>query len=160
MVRIQAPQPIRLAINYILTCNLPYCTSGQMKEGEVKTETKTILFGLGLLVPTLTGEKQTSLRKYREEAHNLHEGEIFVGSFKDGLDILLQATADTEVKTFCELTDGEDQADGFVDAKDAFTGMHKYHPDLTSDTKLGILHFEIVKINGVASVKANNNYSL
>jgi len=131
-----------------------------MKEGEVKTQTKTILFGEGLLTPTLTNEKQTSLRKYREEAHNLHKGEIFVGSFKDGLDILLQATDDTEVKTFKELTDLEAQADGFIDAKDAFSGMHKYYPDLTPDTKLGILHFEIVKINGTPSVKANSNYPL
>jgi hypothetical protein len=131
-----------------------------MKEGEVKTETKTILFGEGLLVPTLISERQTSLRKYREEAHNLHKGEIFVGSFKDGLDILLQATADTEIKTFKELTDLEAQADGFIDAKDVFVGMHKYYPDLTPDTKFGILHFKIAIINGVPSVKANNNRSL
>jgi hypothetical protein len=131
-----------------------------MKEGEVKTETKTIIFGGGLLEPTLSGQKQITLRKYREEAHNLHEGEIFVGSFKEGLDILLQATADTEVKTFKELTDLEAQADGFSDAKEAFTGMQKYYPDLTPETKLGILRYEIVKVKGVPSVKTNIDYYL
>jgi hypothetical protein len=130
-----------------------------MAEREPETKTKTIIFGEGLLTPTLKGEKQISLRKYREEAHKLHKGEVFVGSFKDGLDILLQVTADTEVKTFRDLTDSEAQADGFADAPDAFEKMHVYYPNLDIDTELGILRFEVARIDGVPSVKANDNYS-
>lgn len=129
-----------------------------MTEREPKTETRTVLFREGNLFPALTGERQITLRKYRPEAHDFKTGELFVGSFKDGLDILLQATADTEVKTFNDLSDEEAREDGFKDAEDAFNGMHEYYPDLTPDTRLAIVRFEVAKINGIPSVRANINY--
>lgn len=131
-----------------------------MIEREHLSEIKIVKFAEGLLAPTLTGNKEISLRKYRPEAHDLHEGEIFIGSFfEEGLDLLLQAKKDTEVKTFNDLTNEEAQADGFVDVDDAFEKMHKYYPDLVREDKLAILRYEIAKIKGMPAVKTNASFS-
>lgn len=129
-----------------------------MVEREHSSEIKTLLFGDGLMAPTLKGEKLITLRKYRAEAHDFEEGEWFVGKFKDGLDILLMATADTEVKTFNDLLDEEAIEDGFESVNDAFEKMHKYYPDLTKEDKLAILRFEIAKIMGTPVVSANEDF--
>lgn len=131
-----------------------------MPEREQVTEIKTVKFAEGLLAPTLTGDKEISLRKYRPEAHDLHEGEIFIGSFfEEGLDLLLQAKQDTEVKTFNDLTDEEAQADGFTDVNDAFDKMHKYYPDLVKEDKLAILRYEVAKVQGMPAVKTNASFN-
>ena len=93
-------------------------------------EMKRLIFGEGLMFPTLTGEKQITLRKYRAGSHDFVKGEVIRGEFKDGLNVLLQITADTEKKPFNELTDAEAQADGFNNAEDAFNGLKDYYPDL------------------------------
>lgn len=74
---------------------------------------------------------------------------MFHWEFFEGLDILLQATIPTEVKMFRDLTDDEAREDGFFDAKDTFEGMKLYYSDLTPDSKLGIIRYQIPKINGV-----------
>ena len=61
-------------------------------------EMKRLIFGEGLMFPTLTGEKQITLRKYRAGSHDFVKGEVIRGEFKDGLNVLLQITADTEKK--------------------------------------------------------------
>ena len=81
---------------------------------------KKLIFGKGLLAPTLTGERTISIRKFRKEAHDFIEEESFIGSFQDGLDIILVAIEDTAVKTFDKLTDKEAREDGYKDAKDGF----------------------------------------
>lgn len=125
------------------------------QEQEPEAEIKIIKFGENLLVPTLTEDKKISLRKYRPEAHSLKEGEFFIGSFEDGLDIVLQATCDTEVKRFRDLIDSEAQEDNFRDAKDAINELRNYYPDLVLDDKLAIIRYEIPKTNGVPSVRIN-----
>lgn len=52
-----------------------------MPEQEPKLQMRIVKFGKGLLEPTLSGEKQIILRKYREEAHRFEAGECFIGSF-------------------------------------------------------------------------------
>ena len=68
-------------------------------------EKKRLLFGEGLMSPTLTGNKQITIRKYRAGSHDFVKGEVIRGEFKDGLSILLEITADTEKKPLSELTD-------------------------------------------------------
>jgi hypothetical protein len=130
-----------------------------MAEREPTFTLRVVKFGEGLLMPTLREEKQMTLRKYRPEAHQFKKGDLFIGSFEEGLDVVLHATADTEVKTFRELTDEEAQEDGFLDTADALEKMKKYYPDLTGDTKLGIIRFEIVEIiKGIPWVKVNKDH--
>lgn len=66
-------------------------------------EMKRLVFGEGLMAPSLDGNKRFTVRKYRKDAHDFMEGEVFIGEFKDGLDILLKATKNTKVAPFNEL---------------------------------------------------------
>ena len=105
---------------------------------------KEIRFADGLLEPTLDETKQITLRLYRPEAHDLVAGEEFIGDFfKDGVRLLLRATADTEVIDFSDLTDQEAQEDGFTSAPAAFEGMGKYYKDLTPQSPLAIVRYEL-----------------
>ena len=119
------------------------------------TEMGRLIFGEGLMGPTLAGDKQITLRKYRAGSHDFVKGEIICGEFKDGLNILLQITADTQKKPFNELTDQETQEDGFESVEDAFSGLNDYYPDLQKTDLLAIIRFEIVKVNGVFAVSIN-----
>ncbi|KKT60250.1 hypothetical protein A3G55_02445 [Candidatus Giovannonibacteria bacterium RIFCSPLOWO2_12_FULL_44_25] len=118
-------------------------------------EMKRLIFGEGLMFPTLTGEKQITLRKYRAGSHDFVKGEVIRGEFKDGLNVLLQITADTEKKPFNELTDAEAQADGFNNAEDAFNGLKDYYPDLQKTDLLATIRYEIVKVDGTHAVSIN-----
>jgi hypothetical protein len=80
---------------------------------------------------------------------------VLDGEFKDGLNILLQITADTEKKPFSELKDAEAQADGFDSAGDAFNGLKDYYPDLQKTDLLATIRYEIVKVDGTPAVSIN-----
>jgi hypothetical protein len=105
---------------------------------------KTLLFGPGLLFPTLEGSKRVTIRRFRPEAHVFVEGEEFVGIFADGKDVLLVATADTVVRTFAEITDSEAREDGYDDATAMFEGMKQYYPDLQLTDSVGIIRYRTV----------------
>lgn len=119
------------------------------------TEMKRLIFGEGLMSPTLTGDKQITLRKYRAGSHDFVKGEVIRGEFKDDLNILLQITADTEKKPFSELTDEEAQADGFEDAEAAFNGLKGYYPDLQRSDLLATIRYKIVEVEGTPAVGIN-----
>ena len=114
---------------------------------------RILKFGEGLLGPTLSQEKQITLRKYRPEAHDFKEGQYFIGRFAEGLDIVLRAAVNTEVTTFGKLSDEIAKQDGFADAGDAFSGMRKYYEDLTLDTACAIIRYEIPLIAEIPSVR-------
>lgn len=116
---------------------------------------KQLVFGNGLMEPSLNGDKEITLRKYRQEAHDFKEGEVIIGEFKDGLDVLLQIKKDTEVKSFNDLTDEEAQEDGFKDANDAFEGLKTYYPNLQKIDLLAIIRYKIPCINGQQIVRFN-----
>jgi hypothetical protein len=120
-------------------------------------EMKRIIFGEGLMAPTLSGDKQITLRKYRAGSHDFQKDEIVIGEFKDGLNILLRITADTEKKPFSELTDEEAQADGFDNAEAAFNGLKDYYPDLQKTDLLATIRYEVFKVNGVPAVSINEH---
>jgi len=127
-------------------------------EREHLTELKVLLFAKGLMGRTLKGEKQISLRKYKGEAHDFEEGEWFIAKFEEGLDVILEGTADTEVKTFNDLTDEEAKEDGFENVNDAFEKMHQYYPNLQREDKLGIIRFKVATLMGTPVVSANENF--
>ena len=118
-------------------------------------EMKRLIFGEGLMFPTLAGEKQITLCKYRAGSHDFVKGEVIRGEFKDGWNILLQITADTEKKPFSELTDQEAQEDGFESAKDAFNGLKDYYQNLQWSDLLATIRYEILKTNEVPVVSVN-----
>jgi hypothetical protein len=106
-----------------------------------KTAKKELIFGEGLLQPVLCGKKHITIRKYRPEAHNIMNGERFLGVFKDGFNLELIATADRILKTFNELTDDEAVEDGFFGAIEAFDGMKAYYPDLEGTDTIAVIRF-------------------
>ena len=120
---------------------------------------KKIVFGEGLMWSTVREQKTATIRRYRPEAHDLKKGEVFVGEFKDGLDILMQATADTETKPFKELGDKESKESGFKDAKDAKSGLKHWYQDLKMTEMAAILRHEVYKVNGIPVVSFNEHAS-
>lgn len=111
----------------------------------------TLIFGEGLLLPTLTGEKKITIRKYREGAHDFKEDQVILGVFreKNVEYALLQITADTENKPFNRLTDKEARADGYEDAEDAFNRLkNSYYPDLKKSDTAAIIRYELLRFEG------------
>ena len=121
------------------------------------SEMKKLVFGTGHLVPTLTGKKKITLRKYRPKSHNFKKDEVIIGVFKDGWDILLRITTTTKTKTFHDLSDGEAQEDGYSDAQDAFNGLWLYFPDLKWSNSIAIIRYEVLQVNNVPVVSIVTN---
>ena len=121
------------------------------------SEMKRLVFGEGLMGPTLSGNKQITLRKYRVGSHDFKNGEIIIGEFKDGANILLQITADTETKPFSDLTDLEAQQDGFQSAEDAFNGLKDYYPDLKKTDVSATIRYEVLRVQNVPVVSFNEH---
>lgn len=116
---------------------------------------KELVFGEGLMTPSLEGEKRLTLRRYRPESHDFKKGEIVVGIFKDGLDVLLKITADTLTKPFGKVTDREAKDWGRGDAASLFEGLLDYYPDLKKTDTLAVIEFEVLKVSGVPVVRFN-----
>ena len=118
---------------------------------------KKLLFGgEGLMAATLNGKKEITLRKYRKGAHDFTRDEFFIGSFEEGLDILLFAMADTSLTfTFGDLPDSIAREDGFQDSTDMFEQMKGYYPDLQKTDRVAIIRYRKVLDNG-APVTAPN----
>ena len=121
---------------------------------------KRLVFGEGLMVPSLDGSKRFTVRKYREGAHDFAKDEIAIGEFKDGLDILIRITEDTLKAPFKKLRRSKKTAkkEGghYFDAaysKDLAT----YYPDLTWDTMGAVISFEVLQVNGVPAVRLNEH---
>ncbi|MEK7637835.1 MAG: ASCH domain-containing protein [Patescibacteria group bacterium] len=119
---------------------------------------KRLIFGAGLLSPTLTGDKKMTLRRYRAGSHDFEEGEAVIGEFKDGLNLLLRITADTKKKPFSKLTDEEARADGFADAADAFENLKEYYPDLKKSDLMATICYEVFGVDGIPVVSINEHW--
>jgi hypothetical protein len=107
------------------------------------TNLKKLLFGRGFVRPVVLGDKLITLRKYRPGAHDFHKGEIVWGEFEEGIALFLRITADTEVKTFRELTDAEAVEDGYRDTADAFRGLARFYPDIKPTDRCAVIRFEM-----------------
>lgn len=118
-------------------------------------ELKRLIFEVGLMGPTLKGDKQVTLRKYRAGSHDFTIGEIIRGEFMDGLNILLRITDAIEKKSFNEMTDEEARATGFADAEAAFGGLREYYSDLKWTDLAATIRYEILKVEGAPVVSMN-----
>lgn len=122
-------------------------------------EMKRLVFGEGLMVPSLDGSKRFTVRKYREGAHDFLKDEIVIGEFKDGFNILLHITEDTKKDTFKHLKRSKKETDknGYYFDTEYFEDLKQYYPDLTWDTIGAVVFFELLKVNGVSVVSINEN---
>ncbi len=119
---------------------------------------KTIVFGEGLMEASLLGDKTFTIRRYKNGYH-LKAGEIFIGEFKDGLTVLLQATKDTKFNSFKQLKSLKvNQRDtGYYFNREYFRSLKSYCPDLTWDDLGAVIFFEVFKVEGVPAVKINHH---
>ena len=123
-------------------------------------EMKRLVFGEGLMVPSLDGSKRFTVRKYREGAHDFQKHEIVIGEFKDGFDILLCITEDTKKAPFRELKRSKKTAKkegGHYFDEAYFKDLATYYPDLTWDTMGAVISFEVLQVNGVPAVRLNEH---
>ena len=125
-------------------------------------EMKRLVFGEGLMVPSLDGSKRFTVRTYREGAHDFQKHEIAIGEFKDGFDILLCITEDTKKAPFRELKRSKKTAkkEGghYFDAA-YFRDLKTYpgYEDITWDTMGAVISFEVLHVGSVPAVKLNAN---
>ncbi len=115
---------------------------------------KRLVFGEGLMNPSLDGSKRFTVRKYREGAHDFKKDEIVIGEFKDGLDILLRITRDTKIAIFKRL---KSSGSGYHFDDQYFEELKQYYPDLTWNTMGAVVFFEVLKVNAVPAVKINQH---
>lgn len=126
-------------------------------------EMKRLVFGDGLMAPSLDGSKRFTVRKYREGSHDFSKDEIVVGEFKDGLNILLRIPDDTKKAPFKNLktTKRQQEKEGYYFDNEYFEDLKTYYPDLTWDTMGAVVFFEVLKIefagNNVPVVQLNEH---
>lgn len=120
---------------------------------------RELVFGEGHMVPSLDGEKRFTVRRFREGVHDLKKGEVFIGEFKDGLNILLQAPEDAKIGQFKNLKSPKRDLDknGYYFNKEYFEELKRYYEDLSWDEPGAIVFFEIIKINGVPVISVNEH---
>lgn len=131
-------------------------TSTSREECEM-FEMRKLIFGEGLMAPSLDGEKRFTVRRFREDVHDLKKGEVFIGEFKDGLNILLQAPKDAKISSFKNLKLPKRDLDknGYYFDKKYFEELGAYYPNLSWDEMGAIVFFEILKVNGIPVVSIN-----
>lgn len=118
---------------------------------------KRLIFAEGLLAPVIQNDKTLTIRRYRSDAHDFVKNEVFIGKFKDGFDIRLTAIADTEIKTFADLTHADAEKDGFESVDDAINGLRKYYQDLELTDQMAIIRFEVYSVDDVPAIAFNEH---
>ena len=107
---------------------------------------KTLAFAQDFVEPVYAEEKQITLRKYREGAHDFTEGELVVGTFGGRGVALLRITADTECMPLGEVPDEVAEEDGFEGTADAYRGLLNYYTDITLESTIAIVRFELCEM--------------
>ena len=122
-------------------------------------EMRQLIFGEGLMWPSLDGSKRFTVRKYREGSHDFSKDEVVQGEFKDGLNILLRITEDTKKAAFKDLKKAKRDVNknGYYFDNKYFEELKAYYPDLTWDTMGAIIFFEVLKVNDVSVVSMNEH---
>lgn len=118
---------------------------------------KRLIFGEGFIDQTLNGSKRFTIRKYRPGSHDFIQGEVIVGEFKDGLNILLEVLKDTHVDTFENLRCPERllHKEGYFFDEEYFDGLSTFYPDLTWDTPGAVIRFRVLHVNNVPVASLN-----
>ncbi len=119
--------------------------------------TRELIFGEGLMAPIFSGDKTFTVRKFRLGAHDFKKGEIIIGKFKDGLNVLLQITKDSKITLFKRLLNSKRdlENDGYWFNGEYFNGLKNYYPDLTWEDMGAIVFHEVLKVSGVPVVALN-----
>jgi len=122
-------------------------------------EMKRLIFGEGLMAPSLDGSKRFTVRKYREGSHDFVKDEVIKGEFKDGLTILLRITEDTRKDVFKRLKKSKRNLNknGYYFDKQYFDDLAVWYPDLTWDDMGAIVFFEVLRVNNVPIVSINEH---
>ncbi len=119
-----------------------------------------LVFGTGLMAPTLDGSKRFTVRCFRPEAHRFKKGDLVIGEFKDGFNILLTITADTIIAPFKELKRSKRWANkngGHHFNAEYFQSLKKYYPHITWKTIGAVVQFEVFKVESVPAVGFNQH---
>lgn len=121
---------------------------------------KELVFGEGLMAPSLDGSKRFTVRKYRAGAHDFVKGDIVKGIFKDGLTILIQITESTLKDEFRSLSRPQEDAEknGYYFDEDYFLDLRGFYPDLAWTDVGAVIFFEVLKVDG-EPVVAMNEYA-
>jgi hypothetical protein len=116
---------------------------------------KKLVFGKGLMLPSFLGEKKITIRRYRKDAHDFKKGDHVQAEFMDGLNAIIEITADTVVKPFSKLTREEAMEDGFRGVKEAFLGVAKHYPDLKRRDLMAVIRYRMPELEKVPYVSTN-----
>ena len=119
-------------------------------------EIQELVFGQGLMSPSLDGQKTFTVRRGSRE---FKKDEIVKGVFKDGLTILLKITDDPIVDKFKNLKRAKLYLAlnrYYFDSK-YFHDLKKWYKDLTWDDVGTVIFFEILKVDGVSVVSFNEH---
>jgi len=120
---------------------------------------KRLIFGECLMSPSLDGSKRFTVRRYRQGSHDFKKNEIFIGEYKDGLDILHQAIADTKIGTFRLLKLDKKYLDkkGYYFDEEYFEDLATYYENLDWDELGAVIMYEVLKVNDVPVVCFNEH---
>lgn len=120
---------------------------------------KEIKFYDNLIFGIIEGVTKDALRKYIPEFHLFKKGDYALAVDTCGVTILLEITADTEVKTWFDITDEEARKRGYEDAEDLRIRFnetfYKKSPIFFHTDKLAIIHFKIPEIAGNPTISMN-----
>lgn len=123
------------------------------------SEMKRLVFGEGLMSPSLDGSKRFTVRRYRKGSHDFKKDEVFVGEYKDGLNILHRACQDTKIGTFKGLKSSKENLNkkGWYFDEEYFDDLAAYYEDLDWDELGAIIFYEVLKVNNVPVVSLNEH---
>lgn len=123
-------------------------------------EMKRLIFGEGLMFPSLDGKKNFTIRKYREDAHDFKKGEIVIAEFKDGLTILIAITEDTKKASFTDLVRSKEEFEkhgGYYFDAEYYRTLRSYYPDMKWSMIGAVISYEILKVNDMPVVTLNEH---
>ena len=126
---------------------------------ETMADMKRLIFGEGLMGPSLDGSKRFTVRVYREGAHDFTKDEIIKGEFKDGLTILLRVSEDTKKAPFKNLKRPKKDLDknGYYFDAEYLKELEAYYMGITWDTVGAVVFFEVLRVDGVPVVTINEH---
>jgi hypothetical protein len=117
-----------------------------------------LLFSEGHFVAIVSGQKNMTLRLFREESHRFAKNQIVYGEFPEGISLMLEITEDTKLFTISTLPHEIAQADGYQDRVHAMGGLRRYYGSkLTAKAPLACIRFKIAEIYGEPVIKLTAN---
>lgn len=110
---------------------------------------KTLMFAGQHYIPTVTGKKLITIRKFDLDKHDFDDGEQVMGIFRPspgfgGAEVTLAITnGGTRVMRARHLPVSMVRRDGFLNVADAIAGLAKYYDYFDELTWSAIIQFEV-----------------